>query len=136
MNMHAAVGAAAAQPLSAACPVYGTFHSARHAAAQGIRKKRLFVCCDGTWSDGINNATSITNVSRLARSIKSVSDDGYLQVVYYDNGVGNGTNRLGQGVDGATGRDDHESPYRQPFPIVDSLISNHGAIGRDIIKDP
>lgn len=73
----------------------------------------------------MNNAASITNVSRLARSVKSVSDDGYLQVVYYDNGVGNGTDRLGQSVDGATGRGDYESlSISSTFLIVGSPRSN------------
>jgi hypothetical protein len=67
-------------------------------------KKRLFICCDGTWQDGVNNNGPITNVSRLARCVKNVAGDGYLQIVYYDSGVGNGTAWPSQTVDGATGR--------------------------------
>jgi len=68
-----------------------------------VVKKRFFICCDGTWNDGINNKGPLTNVSRLARCVKGVADD-YLQIVYYDNGVGNGTALPSQTVDGATGR--------------------------------
>lgn len=67
-------------------------------------KKRLFIFCDGTWQDGVNNKRPLTNVATLARCLKPIADDGYLQVVYYDNGVGNVTSRPSQLVDGATGR--------------------------------
>jgi uncharacterized protein (DUF2235 family) len=66
--------------------------------------RRLFIFCDGTWQDGVNNGQVPTNVATLARCLKPVADDGYLQISYYDGGVGNGTSRLAQLVDGATGR--------------------------------
>ncbi|KAM6517031.1 hypothetical protein FSOLCH5_007984 [Fusarium solani] len=67
-------------------------------------KKRLFVCCDGTWNDGINSSQPLTNVSRLARCVDHYDTLGCLQLVYYDNGVGNGTDRLSNSFDSATGR--------------------------------
>ncbi|KAK2785323.1 hypothetical protein FQN52_008519 [Onygenales sp. PD_12] len=82
-----------------------------HIASNGLSSrqvksvpKRFFICCDGTWEDGINNRGPITHVSRLARCINNVAWDGYLQVVYYDGGVGNGTDLVAQAVDAATGR--------------------------------
>ncbi|KAI2615664.1 hypothetical protein GGR54DRAFT_262851 [Hypoxylon sp. NC1633] len=66
--------------------------------------KRLFIFCDGTWQDGVNGKAKLTNVATLARCIEPVADDGYLQIVYYDNGVGNGTGGIAKLVDGATGR--------------------------------
>jgi uncharacterized protein (DUF2235 family) len=48
------------------------------------------------------------NVSRLARSLSQVSEDIWgnrsLQLVYYDSGIGNGTDLPGQTIDGVTGR--------------------------------
>src|SRR4051812_33327791 len=67
-------------------------------------KKRLFIFCDGTWQDGVNSNHAPTNIATLARCLKSVADDGYLQIPYYDSGVGNGTSRPAQLIDGVTGR--------------------------------
>ncbi|KAI8965434.1 hypothetical protein F5Y11DRAFT_313117 [Daldinia sp. FL1419] len=67
-------------------------------------RKRLFVFCDGTWKDGVNNQRPLTNVATLARCLQGIADDGYLQLVYYDNGVGNSTSKPAQVIDGVTGR--------------------------------
>lgn len=67
-------------------------------------RKRLFVFCDGTWQDGINKNIRLTNVATLARCLEGVSDDNYLQIVHYDNGIGNATNLPSRIIDGATGR--------------------------------
>lgn len=69
-------------------------------------RKRLFVFCDGTWQDGVNKNQALTNVGTLARCLEGVVEDDYLQIVYYDSGVGNGTGCISRGVDGATGRGD------------------------------
>lgn len=67
--------------------------------------KRLVVCCDGTWNDSVSTKSPLTNVSRISRCIKAVSDrDGVLQIVYYQTGVGTGTSKIGKNVDGAIGR--------------------------------
>ncbi|KAF2464750.1 uncharacterized protein BDR25DRAFT_95065 [Lindgomyces ingoldianus] len=55
--------------------------------------KRLIVACDGTWlnSDNglVNGKLSIpSNVTRISRAIKPVSQDGIPQIVYYHFGVG------------------------------------------------
>ncbi|KAM0271865.1 hypothetical protein ACHAQH_008965 [Verticillium albo-atrum] len=67
-------------------------------------KKRFFICCDGTWQDGVNNKAPLTNVARFARCIAPFSNDGFLQIVYYDSGVGNGNAWSTPAIDGATGR--------------------------------
>ena len=67
-------------------------------------KKRLFVLCDGTWQDGVNKTQPLTNVATLARCIEPIDDDGCLQIIYYDGGVGNSTGFWSQRIDGATGR--------------------------------
>ncbi|RYP59692.1 hypothetical protein DL770_010154 [Monosporascus sp. CRB-9-2] len=71
-------------------------------------KKRLFVCCDGTWMDAVNTDYPLTNVARLSRCVKNVSlakdNTHILQIVYYQTGIGRGTSRIARAVDGATGR--------------------------------
>ncbi|KAF2466113.1 uncharacterized protein BDR25DRAFT_377820 [Lindgomyces ingoldianus] len=67
-------------------------------------KKRLVVCCDGTWNDSVSTDNPLTNVSRLSRCVEEIAEDGILQVVYYHTGVGSGTSKLSNSVDGATGR--------------------------------
>ena len=48
--------------------------------------KRLIICCDGTWNTP--EMESPTNVVRLAKAVKKRGEDGTLQLVYYDEGVG------------------------------------------------
>jgi uncharacterized protein (DUF2235 family) len=53
-----------------------------------MAKKRLVVCCDGTWNDADAGA-GYTNVSRLAWAIQPIDPrDGTVQVVFYQSGVG------------------------------------------------
>jgi uncharacterized protein (DUF2235 family) len=46
-------------------------------------KKRLFVCCDGTWNDSVSTDSPLTNVSRLSRCVKEVADDGTIPSVLH-----------------------------------------------------
>ncbi|OTA64869.1 hypothetical protein K449DRAFT_459349 [Hypoxylon sp. EC38] len=66
--------------------------------------KRLFIFCDGTWQDGVNNNRRLTNVATLARCLDNVSNDNYIQIVHYDSGIGNVTSTLSRLIDGAIGR--------------------------------
>jgi uncharacterized protein (DUF2235 family) len=66
--------------------------------------KRLIVACDGTWlnSDNgmLNGKLSIpSNVTRISRAIKAVSQDGIPQIVNYHFGVGS----QGGKISGTTG---------------------------------
>jgi uncharacterized protein (DUF2235 family) len=48
--------------------------------------RRLIICADGTWNsaDQQNQGTATpTNVTKMARAIKSISHNGYSQIVYY-----------------------------------------------------
>ncbi|KAI1126445.1 hypothetical protein F5Y10DRAFT_293836 [Nemania abortiva] len=69
-----------------------------------VATKKLFVFLDGTWQDGVNKNSPLTNVATLARCLQSRDSDGALQIVYYSSGIGNGTSRPAQLVDAATGR--------------------------------
>lgn len=55
-------------------------------------KKRIIVCCDGTWENalGEDSGKPQTNVTRISRAIKQVSSDGTSQIVYYHPGLGTG----------------------------------------------
>ena len=52
-------------------------------------KKRLVVCCDGTWQTLTTEYP--TNVVKIAQAIKPVSTDGTHQIIYYDEGIGTET---------------------------------------------
>nr|UPX44705.1 hypothetical protein FAC7G5_16 [Penicillium fuscum] len=70
-------------------------------------KKRLIVCCDGTWNDSISSDSPLTNVSRISRLITDIDENSpsrVPQVVYYHTGVGSGTSPAGNVVDGMSGR--------------------------------
>ncbi|ORY19624.1 hypothetical protein BCR34DRAFT_471960 [Clohesyomyces aquaticus] len=67
-------------------------------------EKRLVVCCDGTWNDSVSTDSPLTNVSRFSRCVEAIGEDGILQIVYYHTGVGSGTSKLSNSIDGATGR--------------------------------
>lgn len=65
--------------------------------------KRIVVCADGTWNlrDQVDKATGKrrpTNVTKVARAVKPVGDDGRHQLVIYLDGVG-----TGGGMDRLTG---------------------------------
>lgn len=77
-------------------------------AATLAKRKKLFVFCDGTWQDGINNKSPLTNVAMLARCLEPIDSDGGPQTVYHNNGVGNVTSTPTQVIDGMTGRGKHE----------------------------
>ncbi len=57
--------------------------------------KRIVICADGTWNkqdqiDDDSGKRRPTNVTKVARAVKTRSDDGVDQVVYYHPGVGTG----------------------------------------------
>ncbi|MCU0541223.1 MAG: DUF2235 domain-containing protein [Oscillatoriaceae cyanobacterium Prado104] len=49
-------------------------------------KRRLIVCCDGTWQD--LEQSYPTNVFKMAQAIKPVGERNIPQIVYYDEGLG------------------------------------------------
>ena len=55
--------------------------------------KRIAICCDGTWNkpdQSDRGKRKPSNVVKMVRGIKPVADDGTVQVVYYQIGVGTG----------------------------------------------
>lgn len=62
----------------------------------GGQKKRLIVCCDGTWMDSDKGFQEgkpqpPSNVTRLARSFKRQCSDYSVQIINYQSGVGTGS---------------------------------------------
>jgi uncharacterized protein (DUF2235 family) len=70
-----------------------------------VDKKRIIICCDGTWDDADSTA-DCTNVVRIARAVKPVdarTSPVILQIVYYHSGVGAGGDAFEHVVGGAIG---------------------------------
>ncbi|KAK0245372.1 hypothetical protein EDD85DRAFT_873415 [Armillaria nabsnona] len=71
-------------------------------------RKRLIVCCDGTWQDGVLTQDRLlyTNTLRLARTITNEdtrSDPPIQQIVFYQSGIGSERNLYDEYVDATTG---------------------------------
>ena len=58
-------------------------------AERARTKRKLVVCCDGTWNLP-NQAGKPTNVVKILRAIRPVDDYGNSQIVHYHPGVGTG----------------------------------------------
>jgi len=68
--------------------------------------KRIAVFCDGTWNtpDEMENGKLCqTNVVKMANALSTTSDDGMIQLLYYDTGVGSEGDLVRRIYDGATG---------------------------------
>lgn len=70
--------------------------SAAGTARPPRQKKRIIVCCDGTWMNSDKGFEKgrpqpPSNVTRLARSFKRNCSDGTVQIVNYQSGVGTGS---------------------------------------------
>ncbi|KAJ2995896.1 hypothetical protein NUW58_g1148 [Xylaria curta] len=80
-----------------------------------LPKKRLIICCDGTWQNSDNgNAKSSngkseprlqipSNVTRISRCFKRTCSDGVFQIIYYQSGVGSRSGILDRLFGGAFG---------------------------------
>ncbi|RXW20619.1 hypothetical protein EST38_g5227 [Candolleomyces aberdarensis] len=69
--------------------------------------KRIVVCCDGTWQDGIGEHRSLyTNILRLTRTIHH-EDERFQppipQIVFYQSGIGTEKNFYSEYIEGTTG---------------------------------
>ncbi|KAF7310874.1 DUF2235 domain-containing protein [Mycena chlorophos] len=75
-------------------------------AARAI--KRIIVCCDGTWEDGVTmtNRQSYTNILRLARTMNHEDtrfNPPIPQIVFYQSGIGSEKDWYSEYVVGITG---------------------------------
>jgi uncharacterized protein (DUF2235 family) len=67
-------------------------------------KRKLVICCDGTWNNSDISNLPLTNVARMTRCIKPFDHNGVPQIVYYQSGIGTGTSKISNVREGATGR--------------------------------
>lgn len=68
--------------------------------------KRIVIFCDGTWNtpdEQEDGKPCQTNVVKLANALRTHSDDGIEQKLYYDIGIGAEGSKLKRIFDGATG---------------------------------
>jgi uncharacterized protein (DUF2235 family) len=63
--------------------------SNQNAAALPDPKRKLIVCCDGTWNKPYEQ-DGPTNVVKMVRAIRPVDDNNVSQIVFYHPGVGTG----------------------------------------------
>ncbi|KAI0976077.1 hypothetical protein F4678DRAFT_456402 [Xylaria arbuscula] len=73
-------------------------------------KKRIIVCCDGTWQNSDNgyaksksNLQVPSNVTRISRCFKRTCQDGTFQIIYYQSGVGSRSGIIDRLFGGAFG---------------------------------
>ncbi|KAI0202946.1 hypothetical protein F4808DRAFT_458654 [Astrocystis sublimbata] len=75
-------------------------------------KKRIVVCCDGTWQNFDNGTVKAgghttlqvpSNVTRISRCFKRTCIDGTFQIIYYQSGVGSKSGALDRLFGGAFG---------------------------------
>ncbi|KAF2766340.1 hypothetical protein EJ03DRAFT_278241 [Teratosphaeria nubilosa] len=86
--------------------------------------KKLIVCCDGTWMDSDNNVQNPSNVTRIARAVKSEDDHHHPQIVYYQSGIGTGIGLYNHLVGGGTGLGLAEN-IREAYAFLASNYSEH-----------
>ncbi|PVH99086.1 hypothetical protein DM02DRAFT_565144, partial [Periconia macrospinosa] len=94
--------------------------------------KRLIVACDGTWlnsDNGMHNGqlSVPSNVTRISRAIKAVSQDGIPQIVNYHFGIGATGRPLHRLIRGATGEGLGEN-VREAY----SFLANNYHVGDEI----
>ncbi|PSR94237.1 hypothetical protein BD289DRAFT_465956 [Coniella lustricola] len=100
-----------------------------------LEKKRLIVCCDGTWMNSDKGFEKgrpqpPSNVTRLARNFKRNCSDGTVQIVNYQSGVGTGSTMSDALSGGAFGNGVAEV-IAFPFQVVAGMIGNIGLLTRE-----
>ncbi|KAL0941965.1 uncharacterized protein CTRU02_204728 [Colletotrichum truncatum] len=75
-----------------------------HSVEGYANKKRLIVCCDGTWNNSNQKGNIATNVSRLAAAVAHKCCTGMPQVVYYHRGAGTEESKVAQYLGGVFGK--------------------------------
>lgn len=63
--------------------------------------KRVVICCDGTWKTSTD--ANVSNIEKIARAIRTTTEDGTVQLVHYCSGVGTGATLTDRIIGGAFG---------------------------------
>ncbi|KAF6814817.1 hypothetical protein CSOJ01_03828 [Colletotrichum sojae] len=77
-------------------------HLTRHDEEHSTDRKRLVICCDGTWNNSTTGGVP-TNVSRLSAAVAHKCCTGMPQVVYYHRGAGTEESRAASFLGGLFG---------------------------------
>ncbi|KAJ7225553.1 hypothetical protein GGX14DRAFT_348671 [Mycena pura] len=88
--------------------MYGLTNGSSGTVAVTRVRKRLIVCCDGTWQDGVSTANrqSYTNILRIARTIHQEDRRSHPptpQIVFYQSGIGSEKGFYSEYIVGTTG---------------------------------
>ncbi|RDW84569.1 putative peptidoglycan binding containing protein [Coleophoma cylindrospora] len=106
------------------------------------QRKRLILCCDGTWMDSDDGYTKPTlipynptavlqvpsNITRISHALKRHGHDGMPQIIYYHSGVGTGTSIIDNITGGLLGTGISEN-IREGY----AFIANNYTPGDEII---
>lgn len=57
-----------------------------HKVDKFVNRKRIVVCCDGTWNSANDSSKDPTNVVRLSGAVAHKCCSGMPQIVYYHSG--------------------------------------------------
>ncbi|KAF6785955.1 hypothetical protein CSOJ01_15503 [Colletotrichum sojae] len=74
-----------------------------HKSLRGAHKKRLVICCDGTWNNSNESGSISTNVGRLSTAFAHKCCSGMAQVVYYHRGAGTDKSLVSKALGGLFG---------------------------------
>ncbi|KAG7129061.1 hypothetical protein HYQ45_011643 [Verticillium longisporum] len=74
-----------------------------HQAHDNLNRKRLVICCDGTWNNSNDTDSPATNVSRLAGAVAHKCCSGMPQVIYYHPGAGTESSWVAKKLGGLLG---------------------------------
>ncbi|KAF9870962.1 hypothetical protein CkaCkLH20_11634 [Colletotrichum karsti] len=75
-----------------------------HKTSKYANKKRLVICCDGTWNNSNQKGSISTNVARLSAAVAHKCCTGMPQVVYYHRGAGTEESKVAQYLGGVLGK--------------------------------
>ncbi|KAL3419346.1 peptidoglycan binding domain containing protein [Phlyctema vagabunda] len=107
-----------------------------------LQRKRLILCCDGTWMDSDDGFTKPTlipyhpsatlqvpsNITRISHALKRHGNDGMPQIIYYHSGVGTGSSFFDNLTGGLLGTGISEN-IREAY----AFIANNYTPGDEII---
>ncbi|TDZ16888.1 Uncharacterized protein Cob_v010164 [Colletotrichum orbiculare MAFF 240422] len=75
-----------------------------HRTSKYANKKRLVICCDGTWNNSNKKGIISTNVARLSAAVAHKCCTGMPQVVFYHRGAGTDESKVAQVLGGVLGK--------------------------------
>ncbi len=90
------------------------------------QKKRLVICCDGTWNELSNSY--LTNVTKFARIVKYTAEDNTPQLVFYLPGLGTADDNIWDKLGGGAFGWGIDQTIQEAYRL---LCMNYDAIAQD-----